>query len=68
MPDLIVDDRGFTCECGCRNEYPDYVRDHREVRLVFSCPCKRQYVLYRGSVQRVTQVLPDYQESEAFGD
>jgi hypothetical protein len=68
MPELTSDRNGFTCECGLRNEYPEYVRDHWGVRLVYSCVCKRQYVVHKGSVRKVDQAVSEYSESEAFGD
>ena len=68
MPELTCDQKGFTCECGARNDYPEYVKDHWSVRLVYSCACKRQYILHHGTVQKVAQVPSEYSESEAFGD
>jgi hypothetical protein len=68
MPELTYDEKGFTCECGTRNDYPAYVKDHWGVRLVYSCLCQRQFILYRGKVQKITQGISEYQESEAFGD
>lgn len=68
MPELTFDQRGFTCECGARNDYPAYVKDHWSVKLVYLCACKRQYILHRGKVLKVAQVTSEYSESEAFGD
>lgn len=68
MAEVAPDEKGFVCECGTRNDYPAYVKDHWNVRLVYSCPCKRQYVLYRGKVQKVTEGTAESSESEAFGD
>ena len=68
MPELAVDDKGFTCECGIRNDYPSYVEEHRGVKLLYSCTCSRQYVLYRGKVEKVPRVVSEYSESDAFGD
>jgi hypothetical protein len=68
MPDFTFDENGFTCECGARNDYPAYVNEHWGVRLLYSCPCMRQYILYRGSVHKVTRGTSEYQECEAFGD
>ena len=68
MSELTSDLKGFTCECGIRNDYPDYVKDHWSVRLVYSCACKRHYVVHEGNVRKVAQVTSGYQESEAFGD
>ena len=68
MPELAFDEKGFTCECGMRNDYPAYVRDHWGVRLVYSCTCKRRYVLFRGNVHKVAQGEAEFAESEAFGD
>ncbi len=68
MSELTCDQNGFTCECGIRNDYPAYVKAHWSVRLVYSCACKRQYILHRGKVQKVAQVTSEYSESEAFGD
>lgn len=65
---MIFDDRGFTCECGARNDYPPYVSEHWGVRLLYSCRCARQFLLYRGGVQDVTRWGSEYPESEAFGD
>ncbi len=62
------DSKGFVCECGLRNDYPAYVADHREVRLLYTCPCKRQYILHRGNVTKVPPEPSEYMESEAFGD
>ena len=68
MPELTSDRKGFTCECGVRNDYPDYVKDHWGVRLVYSCTCRRQYVVHEGKVRKVARVESEYCESEAFGD
>ncbi len=68
MTELSFDPKGFTCECGTRNDYPAYVQDHWSVRLFYSCACLRQYVLYRGTVRKVTREIPEYHESDAFGD
>jgi hypothetical protein len=68
MSELTFDEEGFTCECGIRNDYPAYVSEHWDVRLLYSCQCARQYLLYRGRVQRVMRGASEYQESEAFGD
>jgi hypothetical protein len=68
MPELISDRKGFTCECGVRNDFPDYVKDHWGVRLVYSCACKRQYVVHEGRVSMIARVESDYVESDAFGD
>ncbi|HEY6871917.1 MAG TPA: hypothetical protein VI298_04215 [Geobacteraceae bacterium] len=68
MTEPACDERGFTCECGTRNDYPAYVQEHRNVKLVYSCNCKRQYVLYRGSVRKIPQRVSEYLDSEAFGD
>jgi len=68
MPGLRSDRKGFTCECGVRNDYPDYVKEHWGVRLIYSCACKRQYVLHEGNVRKIDRVSSEYWESEAFGD
>ena len=68
MPELTSDQKGFMCECGVRNDYPAYLKDHWGVRLVYTCSCRRQYVLFRGTVRKVAQVSPEYPENEAFGD
>ncbi len=68
MPELMYDENGFTCECGMRNDYPAYVADHWNVRLHYSCPCRRHYILYRGKVQKVPQEALEYSDGEAFGD
>ena len=68
MPEPAADEKGFTCECGVRNDYPAYVRDHRGVRLVYSCSCSRQYVLYHGSVRKMKPEAPESSDSDAFGD
>ncbi len=67
-PEFTFDEKGFTCECGTRNDYPAYVREHWGVRLLYSCPCARQYLLYRGGVQKAFGGASEYPESEAFGD
>lgn len=68
MPEMAADQNGFTCECGARNEYPGYVKDHWGVRLVYSCSCSRRYILYRGSARRIPPEAPDFMDSESFGD
>lgn len=68
MPSIEKDEKGFTCECGIRNDYPSYVQEHWSVKLAYSCSCHRQYVLYRGTVTKTSQEIPDSSESEAFGD
>jgi hypothetical protein len=62
------DKLGFTCECGMRNDYPDYVKDHWSVKLVYSCTCKRRYVLHHGTVTLIPGEIPEYVDSESFGD
>ncbi len=68
MPDPLCDETGFTCECGARNDYPAYVQEHRNVKLVYSCGCRRQYVLYRGTVSKQARRISDDQENDEFGD
>lgn len=68
MPKMECDDKGFRCECGTRNDYPGYVRDHWGVRLLYSCHCKRRYVLYHGTVTIIPRETSDIADSEAFGD
>jgi hypothetical protein len=62
------DENGFTCECGLRNDYPNYVQAHWSVRLAYTCVCQRQYVLYKGTVVKTSRELPEIYDSEAFGD
>jgi len=68
MSELEYDKKGFTCECGVRNDYPGYVRDHWDVKLLFTCSCKRLYVLYHGTVTKRLRETSDIADSEAFGD
>jgi hypothetical protein len=68
MPELTTDQKGFVCECGVRNDYPAYLNDHWSVRLLYSCSCKRLYVLHQGTVRKVAHISPEYSDSEAFGD
>lgn len=68
MSELTVDDDGFTCVCGNRNEYPQYVKEHWGVRLSFSCTCSRKYILFHGAVYRSVGDPPEIVDSEAFGD
>ena len=65
---MEYDEKGFTCECGLRNDYPGYVKDHWSVKLEYSCPCSRRYVLYQGTVTMLPQKTPEYMDNEAFGD
>ena len=68
MSDIEHDEKGFTCRCGVRNDYPGYVKDHWSVRLSYTCSCQRRYVLFRGSVIKASAESPDISDSEAFGD
>ena len=68
MTVLQSDEHGFRCECGRRNDYPSYVADHWDVKLIYSCPCERQYVLYRGTLTIIARPYSDIMDSEAFGD
>ena len=68
MPELLTDRNGFTCECGLRNDFPDYVNDHWGVRLLYSCQCNRQYRVHKGRVTMVHRVETEFWESDAFGD
>jgi hypothetical protein len=68
MPEIPHDQDGFTCVCGARNEYPEYVKEHWSVRLRFSCTCRRDYILFHGTVVRSVPETPDVSDSEAFGD
>lgn len=68
MTIIEKDEKGFTCECGLRNDYPSYVQEHWSVRLVYSCACQRTYVLYRGTVTKTSKESASPSESEGFGD
>lgn len=68
MTSIETDEKGFTCECGLRNEYPNYVQEHWSVRLVYACACHRQYVLYRGTVTKTSSESAGVSESDGFGD
>jgi hypothetical protein len=68
MAEIEKDDRGFTCECGLRNDYPTYVQDHWSVKLAYSCACQRQYILYRGTVTKTSRGKAEVCDDEAFGD
>jgi hypothetical protein len=68
MPMLKSDSNGFTCECGIRNNFPSYTRDHWDVKLLHNCSCKRQYILYRGKVTMIARPSDEIIDSEAFGD
>lgn len=68
MPELLFDEQGFTCECGLRNNYPDYVKEHWDVRLVYTCSCTRKFVLFHGKVRQVPREMPESSVSDAFGD
>jgi hypothetical protein len=68
MANIEHDEKGFTCECGLRNDYPSYVQDHWSVKLAYSCTCQRQYVLFRGTVTKTSADDPEVFDSEAFGD
>lgn len=68
MPKIVFDEKGFTCECGMRNEYPGYVQEHWDVKLVYSCSCRRRFILYQGKVKMVRQSLTESPVSDAFGD
>ena len=68
MVNIEPDEKGFTCLCGLRNDYPDYVQDHWSVRLVYSCSCQRRYLLFRGTVTRSSPENGGVSDSEAFGD
>lgn len=68
MSDLVYDEEGFTCECGTRNDYPGYVKEHWGVRLSFACACRRKYVIFHGTVTKSPPESPEVIDSEAFGD
>ena len=68
MPTIEHDDKGFTCECGIRNDYPSYVQDHWSVKLAYSCSCQRQYILYRGTVTKASGGAVEVFDGDAFGD
>ncbi|MCM0082533.1 hypothetical protein L4X63_13115 [Geomonas sp. Red32] len=68
MGAIVNDENGFICECGLRNDYPSYVQDHRSVKLIYSCACQRQYILYQGTVTKAQQGGPQIANDEAFGD
>lgn len=68
MAELECDEKGFTCECGKRNDYPAYVDDHRNVRVLYTCSCTQQYVLYRGAVRKIPRKSLEIMDSEAFDD
>ncbi|MCM2358075.1 MAG: hypothetical protein NDI77_07995 [Geobacteraceae bacterium] len=68
MSKLELDEKGFTCACGTRNNYPAYVDEHRNVRVIYTCSCDQQYILYRGTVQKIARNSSEIMDSEAFGD
>jgi len=68
MPIIEKDEKGFTCECGIRNDYPSYVQAHWSVRLAYTCSCHRQYVLFRGTVTKTSRESTGISDSEGFGD
>ena len=68
MPKIESDEKGFTCECGTRNDYPSYVQEHRSVRLVYTCACHRQYILFRGQVTKTSKDPVGISDNEGFGD
>jgi len=69
MTNIDHDEKGFTCECGLRNDYPNYVQAHWSVKLAYSCgSCHRQYLLFRGTVTKTSRDNPEVYDSEAFGD
>lgn len=68
MAKLEHDAKGFTCECGLRNDYPAYANEHRNVRLLYTCQCNRQFILFRGTVRKAARDSSEVLDSEAFGD
>ena len=68
MSELTYDEMGFTCECGARNDFPAYMQEHRNVKLVYSCACKRKYVLYHGAVSKLTQGILENIDDDGFDD
>jgi hypothetical protein len=69
MENIEQDEKGFTCLCGLRNEFPQYVQDHWGVRLAYSCACHRRYILFHGKVAATTPAgNSGISESDGFGD
>ena len=68
MANIEHDEKGFTCQCGVRNDYPSYVQEHRGVKLLYACSCQRRYLLFKGSVQNAAGEDREVFDSEAFGD
>jgi len=68
MREIQHDEDGFTCVCGTWNQYPSYVKDHWGVRLSYSCPCRRKYTLFHGTVTTASEESPEIVDSEGFGD
>jgi hypothetical protein len=69
MGNVENDEKGFTCECGLRNDFPSYVQAHWGVKLIYSCcSCQRQYILYRGTVTKTARGPQEVSDDEAFGD
>ena len=68
MVNIEHDEKGFTCLCGLRNDYPEYVQDHWSVKLAYSCACHRRYLLFRGTVIGTKPGSGEVTDSEAFGD
>jgi len=62
------DKNSFICECGIRNSFPSYAKDHWDVKLLYNCSCERQYILYRGSITIIARPFDEVIDSEAFGD
>jgi len=68
MAETVHDEKGFTCECGIRNDYPSYVQEHWNVRLAYTCPCHRRYLLFRGTVTKTSRETAEISDAEGFGD
>ena len=68
MVEIACDEKGFTCLCGLRNDYPGYVREHWSVQLEYGCSCRRRYLLLRGRVTQSSRGGSGEADSEAFGD
>jgi hypothetical protein len=65
MGNVEKDNDGFTCECGVRNSYSGFVKEHWNVRLVYACSCTREYVLFKGSVKKIRSEIKDNMEYDA---
>ena len=50
IPEIQYDDKGFTCECGKRNDFDQEIYTRWHEVMIFNCDCSLVYKIEEGKV------------------